>query len=127
RRAVGERLGPLARSLGLDAPTAESRRGGASAATDPADDEPPASGSLELPAFTAIVNALQSPPFMTECRVVVVREIGNLTSEQAKWLAEWIGDPLPGVHLVLVAGGGRLSTTLDKAIKAVADVVGPAG
>jgi DNA polymerase III subunit delta len=31
------------------------------------------------------------------------------------------------VHLVLVAGGGRVSTTLDKAIKAVADVVGPAG
>ena len=64
---------------------------------------------------------------MTECRVVVVREIGNLTSEQGKWLAEWIADPLDGVHLVLVAGGGRVPAALDKACKASADVVGPAG
>ena len=42
---------------------------------------------------------------MTECRVVVVREIGNLTTEQGKWLAAWMADPLDGVHLVLVAGG----------------------
>ena len=63
---------------------------------------------------------------MTECRVVVVREIGNLTAEQGKWLAEWIADPLDGVHLVLVAGGGRIPAALDKAAKAHAEVVGPA-
>jgi DNA polymerase III delta subunit len=64
---------------------------------------------------------------MTECRVVVVREIGNLTSEQGKWLAEWMADPLDGVHLVLVAGGGRVTAALDKAAKALAEVAGPAG
>jgi DNA polymerase-3 subunit delta len=127
QRAIDELLGPIDRSLALDDHTVESRRRGASADTEPADDEPSASGSLELPAFTAIVNALQSPPFMTESRVVVVREIGNLTSEQAKWLAEWMADPLPGVHLVLVLGGGRVPAALDKAIKALADVVGTAG
>ncbi len=63
---------------------------------------------------------------MTECRVVVLREIGNLTAEQGKWLAEWIADPLDGVHLVLVAGGGRIPAALDKACKAGAAVVGPA-
>jgi DNA polymerase-3 subunit delta len=127
QRVIDELLGAVDRSLALDDHTVESRRRGASADTEPADDEPSSSGSLELPAFTAIVNALQSPPFMTECRVVVVREIGNLTSDQAKWLAEWMADPLPGVHLVLVLGGGRVAAALDKAVKALADVVGPAG
>jgi DNA polymerase III delta subunit len=63
---------------------------------------------------------------MTSARVVVVRDIGNATTEQAQWLAAWIADPLAGVHLVLVAGGGRVSSALDKAIKAHAQVVGPA-
>ena len=125
QRAIDELLGPVDRSLALDDHTVESRRRGAAADAEPADDEPSSSGSLELPAFTAIVNALQSPPFMTECRVVVVREIGNLTGDQAKWLAEWMGDPLPGVNLVLVLGGGRVPAALDKAVKAVADVVAP--
>ena len=79
---------------------------------------------MELPTFAAVVNAVQSPPFMTECRVVVVREIGNLTTEQGKWLAEWIANPLDGVHLVLVAGGGRIPAALDKACKAGGEVVG---
>jgi len=125
QRAIDELLGPVDRSLALDDHTVESRRRGGAADAEPADDEPSSSGSLELPAFTAIVNALQSPPFMTECRVVVVREIGNLTGDQAKWLAEWMADPLPGVHLVLVLGGGRVPAALDKAVKAVADVVAP--
>ena len=46
--------------------------------------------------------------------------------EQAQWLAAWIADPLDGVHLVLVAGGGRIPSALDKACKAHAQVVGPA-
>jgi DNA polymerase III delta subunit len=73
------------------------------------------------------VNALQSPPFMTDSRVVVVRDIGNLTSEQGKWLAAWMEDPLEGVHLVLVAGGTRIPAALATACKASATVVGSAG
>lgn len=87
---------------------------------------PASEGSTELPAFTALTTALQSPPFMTSTRVVVVREIGNATTEQAKWLASWIADPLEGVHLVLVAGGGRTPGALDKATKANAQITGPA-
>ena len=45
-------------------------------------------------------------------------------AEQAQWLAAWIDDPLEGVHLVLVAGGGRTPGALDKASKANAQVVG---
>ena len=58
---------------------------------------------------------------MTVGRVVVVREIGNLVAEQGQWLAGWIAVPLDGVHLVLVAGGGRTPSALDKAAKAHAE------
>jgi DNA polymerase-3 subunit delta len=130
QRVVDALLGDIDRSLALDDHTVDSRRRGAAADTEPdddGDDGPSGGASLELPTFAAIVNAVQSPPFMTECRVVVVREIGNLTGDQGKWLAEWMADPLDGVHLVLVAGGGRVPAALDKAIKAIADVVGPPG
>ncbi len=63
---------------------------------------------------------------MTSARVVVVREIANATSEQAQWLAAWMADPLDGVHLVLVVGGGRTPSALDKAVKAHAEITGPA-
>ncbi len=126
QRVVDELLGTDHRSFALDDHTIASRRrsAGATDAAEPEGDDD-ADGSTELPAFAAITTALQSPPFMTSARVVVVREVGNLTSEQAQWLAAWINDPLAGVHLVLVAGGGRTPAALDKAIKAHADVVGP--
>jgi DNA polymerase-3 subunit delta len=128
QRIIDELLGDVDRSLALDDHTVESRRRAASADAETDDDSDDGSGaSLELPTFAAIVNAVQSPPFMTECRVVVVREIGNLTSDQGKWLAEWMADPLDGVHLVLVAGGGRVPAALDKAAKARAQLAGPAG
>ena len=127
QRVVDELLGTDDRSFALDDHTIASRRRGGAAAAEAAEpEEDDGDGSTELPAFAAITTALQSPPFMTSARVVVVREVGNLTSEQAQWLAAWINDPLEGVQLVLVAGGGRTPAALDKAIKAHADIVGPA-
>jgi DNA polymerase-3 subunit delta len=124
QRVIGELLSDADRSFGLDDHTMASRRRGA-AAEEEVTEEPVADGTVELPAFAAIATALQSPPFMTASRVVVVREIGNLTSEQGQWLAGWIAEPLEGVHLVLVVGGGRTPAALDKAVKANAEVVGP--
>jgi len=127
QRVVDELLGGDDRSFALDDHTMAGRRRAATGDSDVADDDTvTAEGSVELPAFAAITTALQSPPFMTASRVVVVREIGNLTSEQAQWIAAWIADPLDGVHLVLVAGGGRTPSVLDKAVKAHAQTVGPA-
>jgi DNA polymerase-3 subunit delta len=74
--------------------------------------------SLDLPVFTKVMTALESPPFMTAVRVVVVRGIGNLTKDQAAWLAGWIAAPLETTRLVLVTGGGRIPAALDKALKA---------
>jgi DNA polymerase III delta subunit len=127
QRLIDELLAGEDRSFALDDHTLASRRRVGDPVDAEPDDETRASeGSTELPAFAALTTALQSPPFMTSARVVVVRDIGNATTEQAQWLAAWIADPLDGVHLVLVAGGGRVSGPLDKAIKANATVVGPA-
>jgi DNA polymerase-3 subunit delta len=128
QRLIDELLGGEDRSFALDDHTLSSRRrAGDAADTGEDDDDARASeGSTELPAFAALTTALQSPPFMTSARVVVVREIGNATTEQAQWLAAWMTDPLDGVHLVLVAGGGRTPSALDKAVKANAEVVGQA-
>jgi DNA polymerase-3 subunit delta len=126
---VDELLGGEERSFALDDHTLPSRRRASESAADIGDQDDDArasEGSTELPAFAALATALQSPPFMTPVRVVVVREIGNATTEQAQWLASWIDDPLEGVHLVLVAGGGRTPSALDKACKAKARVIGPA-
>jgi DNA polymerase-3 subunit delta len=122
-RLIDELLGNDDRSFALDDHSMAAKR---RAAGESDDGEESAAGSAELPAFVAITTALQSPPFMTAARVVVVREIGNLTTEQGQWLAGWIADPLDGVHLVLVAGGGRTPAALEKAAKAGAHIVKPA-
>jgi DNA polymerase-3 subunit delta len=124
QRVVDELLGADDRSFALDDHTIASRRRAGD--EPPPDDEPVGDGGVELPTFAGIATALQSPPFMTAARVVVVREIGNLTADQSRWLAEWITDPLDGVHLVLVTGGGRTPTALDKVCKEHAKSAGPA-
>jgi DNA polymerase III delta subunit len=129
QRLIDELLEGVDRSFALDDHTFAGRRRAGESASDNSDDDDDdagtsSEGSTELPAFAALATALQSPPFMTSARLVVVREIGNATAEQAQWLAAWIGDPLDGVHLVLVVGGGRIPTVLDKACKASAQIVG---
>jgi DNA polymerase III delta subunit len=126
QRIIDELLGDDDRSFALDDHTIASKRRAADDADDGGAGGASDDGSIEMPAFAAITTALQSPPFMTAARVVVVREIGGLTADQGKWLAEWMADPLDGVHLVLVGGGGRVTSALDKACKAHATVVGPA-
>jgi DNA polymerase III subunit delta len=127
QRVVDALLGADDRSFALDDHAIPGRRRGASSA--PADDDGGGNDgeSLELPAFAAITTALQSPPFMTASRVVVVREIGNLAKDQVQWLADYLQAPLESSKLVLVAGGGKTPAALEKALKAVkADTVGPA-
>lgn len=129
QRLVDELLGGEDRSFALDDHSLAGRRRAAGDNVPDGDDDDDgraAEGSTELPVFTALATALQSPPFMTAARVVVVRDVGNATAEQSKWLAGWIADPLDGIHLVLVAGGGRIPSALDKAVKANGKVVGPA-
>jgi DNA polymerase-3 subunit delta len=105
-------LGDDDRSLALEDHTLAGRR---RAGDD--DSEDSGAESVEQPVFRRVVNALESPPLMTSKRVVVLREIGALTAEQVAVLVDWIARPVETTVLVLVAGGGRTSPRIAKALK----------
>ena len=65
----------------------------------------------------SIVDAAQTPPFLTESRVVVARGVGRFGADDVAPLIAYLGDPLPSTELVLVAGGGRLAKALSDAVK----------
>jgi len=65
----------------------------------------------------AVVDAAQTPPFLTESRVVVARGVGRFGAEELAPLVAYVADPLPSTELVLVAGGGRLAKSLVDAVK----------
>jgi DNA polymerase III subunit delta len=104
------------RSLALEDQALAERRGAAAGMAPDDDTDEVVEGSAEQPVFRQIVTALTSPPFMTERRVVVVRNVASLTAEQIDVLVDWLGDPVPTSALVLVSGGGRISTRLTKAL-----------
>jgi DNA polymerase-3 subunit delta len=76
-----------------------------------------------------LVDAAQTPPFLTERRVVVGRDIELFTrAAQVAPLVDYLADPLPTTSLVLVWSGGRLPRSLLDAVKACKGVqieVGP--
>ncbi len=65
----------------------------------------------------SVVDAAQTPPFLTETRIVVGRGIGRFTTEELAPLVNYLADPLPSTELVLVAGGGRIPKSLTDAVK----------
>ena len=72
----------------------------------------------------AIVDAAQTPSFLTERRVVVARGVGRYSTGDVAALVAYLGDPLPTTDLVLVAGGGRLpKSLLDAAKRSGASIV----
>jgi DNA polymerase III subunit delta len=65
-----------------------------------------------------LVDAAQTPPFLTDRRVVVGRDVEMFTrAEQVAPLVTYLQDPLPSTSLVLVWGGGRMPKSLTEAIK----------
>ncbi len=65
----------------------------------------------------ALVDAAQTPPFLTDKRVVVARGVGRFNADDVAPLVAYLDDPLPTTDLVLVAGGGRLPKSLSDALK----------
>ncbi len=119
----------LAELVGDDDPTLaveELTVPGRAAAGEGESDAPTgAEGRAEVVA--AALNAAQSPPFMTARRVVVLREAGNLSKQDAEPLVEYLGDPMDTTTLVVVAGGGRPPKGLTDALRAAKAVIfGPA-
>jgi DNA polymerase-3 subunit delta len=72
----------------------------------------------------AIADAAQTPPFLTDMRVVVARDVSSYSSEALEPVLRYLDDPLPTTSLVLVAGDkGRLSTKLLNAVKKVGHII----
>ena len=65
----------------------------------------------------SVVDSAQTPPFLTERRVVVARGVGRFNADDVAPLVAYLGDPLPTTELVLVAGGGRMPKALTDALK----------
>lgn len=73
---------------------------------------------------SAIADAAQTPPFLTDRRVVVAREVSTYSSDALEPLLRYLEDPLPTSSVVLVAADkGRLSQKLLNAVKKVGHVV----
>jgi len=65
----------------------------------------------------SVVDALTTPPFLVDRRVVVVRDVGRLVAADAARMVSWLESPVPGVVLVMAAGGGALPSALVTAVQ----------
>lgn len=63
------------------------------------------------------VDAAQTPPFLTDKRVVVARGVGRFNADDVAPLVGYLDRPLDTTDLVLVGGGGRLPKALTDALK----------
>jgi DNA polymerase-3 subunit delta len=70
-----------------------------------------------------VLDALTTPPLLTDRRVVVVREAGRLSSADADRIVACLAEPVPGVVLVLAAGGGTIPVALVKTVQGTGGVV----
>jgi DNA polymerase-3 subunit delta len=71
------------------------------------------------PTVVPLVDAAQTPPFLTDRRIVVGRDLEVFTrAEQVAPLVAYLADPLPSTSLVLVWGTGRVPKSLVDAIAA---------
>lgn len=101
------------RSLCVEEHTMPAKAGAANEDADGPDDD----GLSAAPIVTAVVNAAQSPPFMTARRIVVVRNYESLPAAACAPVVDVIGDLLDTTDLVFVAGGGRVAKALGDALK----------
>ncbi len=80
------------------------------------------------PELTPLVNAAHTPPFLTERRVVVGRNLALFTrAEQVAPLVEVLTDPLPTTDLVLVWEKGSASNRLGAVPKKLKEALKTAG
>ena len=66
----------------------------------------------------SVVDAAQTPPFLSDKRVVIARGVGRFVTDDVASLVAYVGNPLDTTDLVLVAGGGKVAKKLADAVKA---------
>jgi len=74
----------------------------------------------------SVVDAAQTPPFLTDKRVVVARAAGRFNAADLTPLLDYIDRPLESTDLVLAGGGGKIAKKLTDAVKAAGTVVNTA-
>lgn len=72
---------------------------------------------------SAVVDTCQTPAFLSDRRIVVVREAGRFKADETPLLVDYLSDPMPTTTLVFAGGGGALSNRLAKAVKEHGHVV----
>jgi DNA polymerase-3 subunit delta len=65
-----------------------------------------------------VTDAAQTPPFLTDRRVVLARGVGRFSAGDVGPLVGYLADPLESTELVLVGGGGTIPKSLVDAVKA---------
>jgi DNA polymerase-3 subunit delta len=66
-----------------------------------------------------VMEALNTPPFLVERRVVVVRDAQLLIADEVAQLTEWMSSPAPGTVLIVAVVGSKA----NKLVKASTEVV----
>ena len=69
-----------------------------------------------------VVDAAQTPSFLTDKRVVVARDVGRFASDELAPLLAYLSNPLDSSDLVLVVSGGSVPKKLGDAVKAIGTV-----
>ena len=69
--------------------------------------------------LSAVLEALNTPPFLVDRRVVVVRDAQGLLADETTLLLEWMQRPAPDVVLVVALVGAKS----HKLVKAAQDVI----
>jgi DNA polymerase-3 subunit delta len=75
----------------------------------------------------SLVDAAQTPPFLTDRRIVIGRGVGRFNADDLATLVAYLREPLPSTDLVLTASGGRLAKALTDAVKAGGGLVQATG
>jgi DNA polymerase III subunit delta len=69
------------------------------------------------PQLRALVEAAQTPPFLTDRRIVIGRNLNAATADELTSLAAYLGNPLPTSALVLAWESGPVPRRLLDAVK----------
>jgi DNA polymerase III subunit delta len=67
----------------------------------------------------AVAGACRTPPFLSDRRVVVLREAGRFTLDQLQPLLSYLEEPLATTKLVVAGGGGTVPARFANAFKAL--------
>jgi DNA polymerase-3 subunit delta len=71
------------------------------------------------PVTSRVLEALNTPPFLVERRVVVVRDAQSLVADEVAPVLRWMENPAPGIVLII----GVVGTKANKLVKGAVEVV----